>query len=181
MAEHFNGRMDESGVKPDAPVLCANNCGFYGNPMSMNLCSKCYRDTQQKERAQQAVAAVTPEAMDICVHPALVEVKQAAEVVYTPAVHVEEPMPAATTSETQATGSAGPAEDLKKLQKGGNRCFSCSKRVGLTGFKCRCGFTYCTTHRYSDKHNCTFDYKAAGRDAIAKANPTVVASKVEKI
>ncbi|KAG6768347.1 hypothetical protein POTOM_027257 [Populus tomentosa] len=29
-------------------------------------------------------------------------------------------------------------------------------------------------HRYSDKHNCVFDYKSAGQDAIAKANPVII-------
>ena len=57
--------------------------------------------------------------------------------------------------------------------KPSNRCSTCSKKVGLTGFKCRCAGVFCATHRYSDKHDCSFDYKAAGREAIAKANPTV--------
>ncbi|CAM6014015.1 unnamed protein product, partial [Sphagnum balticum] len=62
-----------------------------------------------------------------------------------------------------------------------HRCGSCRKRVGLTGFKCRCGITFCALHRYSDKHSCTYDYKAAGQEAIAKANPVVVAEKIVKI
>lgn len=62
-----------------------------------------------------------------------------------------------------------------------NRCSFCRKRVGLTGFKCRCGQTFCSMHRYSDKHNCVFDYKSAAQDAIAKANPVVKADKIEKI
>uniref|UniRef100_A0A5B7B5X4 Putative zinc finger A20 and AN1 domain-containing stress-associated protein 9 n=1 Tax=Davidia involucrata TaxID=16924 RepID=A0A5B7B5X4_DAVIN len=62
-----------------------------------------------------------------------------------------------------------------------NRCSFCRKRVGLTGFKCRCGQMFCSIHRYSDKHNCVFDYKSAGQDAIAKANPVVKADKIEKI
>merc|ERR1711936_1425680 len=32
------------------------------------------------------------------------------------------------------------------------------KKVGLTGFTCRCGGLFCSIHRYSDKHDCTFDY-----------------------
>ncbi|KAF3629487.1 hypothetical protein FXO38_27657 [Capsicum annuum] len=37
------------------------------------------------------------------------------------------------------------------------------------------------SHRYSDKHDCPFDYKNAGQDAIANANPVVVAEKLNKI
>ena len=50
-----------------------------------------------------------------------------------------------------------------------------------TGFECRCGGLFCGLHRYSDKHNCTYDYKADGREQIAKANPVVVGEKVKKI
>ncbi|WP_408611413.1 AN1-type zinc finger protein, partial [Bowmanella yangjiangensis] len=63
-----------------------------------------------------------------------------------------------------------------KGKEGPNRCTSCRKRVGLTGFNCRCGNLYCVLHRYSDKHDCKFDYRTAARDAIAKANPVVKAA-----
>merc|ERR1712111_158955 len=62
-----------------------------------------------------------------------------------------------------------------------NRCLSCKKKVGLTGFTCRCGGLFCSIHRYSDKHECTFDYKELGAQEIRKSNPVVVASKVQKI
>jgi len=56
-----------------------------------------------------------------------------------------------------------------------------SKKVGLTGFACRCGGMFCGIHRYSDKHDCTFDYGALGKSEIAAANPVIVAEKVAKI
>ncbi|KAG9447171.1 hypothetical protein H6P81_013299 [Aristolochia fimbriata] len=62
-----------------------------------------------------------------------------------------------------------------------NRCSSCQKRVGLTGFRCRCGDLFCGRHRYSDTHDCSFDYKAAGREEISKANPVIKAAKIIKI
>ena len=62
-----------------------------------------------------------------------------------------------------------------------NRCFTCRKRTGLLGFKCRCGNIFCGSHRHSVKHDCPFDYKSAAREAIAKANPVVKALKVNKI
>lgn len=63
----------------------------------------------------------------------------------------------------------------------GNRCFSCLRKVGLTGFRCRCGDLFCGQHRYSDTHDCSFDYKALGREQISKANPVVRAAKIIKI
>lgn len=63
----------------------------------------------------------------------------------------------------------------------GFRCSSCQKRVGLTGFRCRCGDLFCASHRYSDTHDCSFDYKALGREEISKANPVIRAAKIIKI
>jgi predicted nucleic acid binding AN1-type Zn finger protein len=64
-----------------------------------------------------------------------------------------------------------------------SRCVldSCKRKVGLTGFDCRCGGLYCWEHRYSDKHNCKFDYKELGQDQIRKNNPIVVGEKIQKI
>ncbi|XP_024958940.1 zinc finger A20 and AN1 domain-containing stress-associated protein 2-like [Cynara cardunculus var. scolymus] len=41
--------------------------------------------------------------------------------------------------------------------------------------------THISVHRYSDKHDCPFDYRTTAKDAIAKANPVVKAEKLEKI
>jgi hypothetical protein len=62
-----------------------------------------------------------------------------------------------------------------------NRCNVCRKRVGLTGFRCRCEKLFCPRHRHSEMHNCSFDYKTAGREEIARANPLIRAAKVIKI
>lgn len=62
-----------------------------------------------------------------------------------------------------------------------NRCAACRKRVGLAGFDCRCGKLYCSLHRYSDQHGCTFDYKAWGAEEIARRNPRIIAEKIRKL
>ncbi|KAF5182985.1 Zinc finger a20 and an1 domain-containing stress-associated protein [Thalictrum thalictroides] len=62
-----------------------------------------------------------------------------------------------------------------------NRCSTCRKRVGLTGFKCRCGITFCSLHRYPEKHGCSYDFKVVGQEAIKKANPLIKAEKLDKI
>lgn len=64
-----------------------------------------------------------------------------------------------------------------------NRCEleSCRKRVGLTGFECRCGKLFCAVHRYSDIHNCDFDYKTMAAEQIRQNNPVVNGKKVEKL
>ncbi|NXW59564.1 ZFAN5 protein, partial [Eurystomus gularis] len=72
-------------------------------------------------------------------------------------------------------------EKASELPKPKNRCFMCRKKVGLMGFDCRCGNLFCGLHRYSDKHNCPYDYKAEAAAKIRKENPVVVAEKIQRI
>lgn len=72
-------------------------------------------------------------------------------------------------------------DDGKDGKKKKNRCVSCRKKVGLTGFQCRCGGLFCAVHRYSDKHECTFDYREMGAQEIRRNNPVVVGEKIQKI
>jgi predicted nucleic acid binding AN1-type Zn finger protein len=68
-----------------------------------------------------------------------------------------------------------------KQQQQPSRCLTCRRRVGLTGFKCRCGMVFCGTHRYPEQHDCEFDFKSLGKQQIAKANPVVKGEKLQKI
>jgi len=85
---------------------------------------------------------------------------------------------AGAASGADGSDNGGEGKDGKKKK---NRCLTCKKKVGLTGFTCRCGGLFCSIHRYSDKHVCGFDYKALGAEEISKSNPVVVAEKVAKI
>ncbi|XP_070393822.1 AN1-type zinc finger protein 6 isoform X2 [Dermacentor albipictus] len=82
-------------------------------------------------------------------------------------------------SVTSETGSQ--QDDQKDQKKKKNRCRICRKKVGLTGFQCRCGGLFCSLHRYSNEHDCTFDYKEMGAQEIRKNNPVVVGDKIQKI
>lgn len=84
---------------------------------------------------------------------------------------------AAGGADTTESGSPDTSSEKKKK----NRCHTCKKKVGLTGFMCRCGGLYCSLHRYSDKHQCTFDYKEHAQEQIRKNNPVIVAEKLQKI
>ncbi|XP_056146355.1 AN1-type zinc finger protein 5-like [Lampris incognitus] len=72
-------------------------------------------------------------------------------------------------------------EEPKTIKPRKIRCFVCHKKLGLTGFDCRCGNMFCGIHRYSDKHNCPYDYKTEGAAKIRKENPVVVAEKIQRI
>lgn len=51
----------------------------------------------------------------------------------------------------------------------------------FSGFECRCANLFCGFHRYSDQHNCPYDYKAEAAAKIRKENPVVVADKIQRI
>ena len=73
-----------------------------------------------------------------------------------------------------------------------SKCYSCNKKIGLTAIKvkhknriihnfikkCRCGFKFCGKHRYSDQHNCSYDYKESGKKELSEKNPKVGGSKL---
>ncbi|XXG88370.1 hypothetical protein AAC387_Pa12g0585 [Persea americana] len=146
---------------PEGHRLCANNCGFFGIPATLNLCSKCYRDLRLKEDQATTAKMAVEKSVSVSVFSPLDLTEVADE--------QQEP------SSASMPVPSGPAPD------GPTRCSACRKRVGLTGFRCRCGTTFCGAHRFPEKHGCTFDFKAVGREEIARANPVVKAQKLERI
>ena len=62
------------------------------------------------------------------------------------------------------------------------KCKGCGKKL-IAGmeYKCRCKKIFCTRCRMPEDHGCTFDYKALGKEILAKANPVVEDAKIEKV
>ncbi|XP_054655387.1 AN1-type zinc finger protein 4 isoform X2 [Dunckerocampus dactyliophorus] len=72
-----------------------------------------------------------------------------------------------------------PTGTKKKTSK---HCFHCGKKTGLaTSYECRCGSNFCATHRYAETHDCSYDYKGAGRRFLQDTNPLISAPKLPKI
>uniref|UniRef100_A0A8D0HJM7 AN1-type zinc finger protein 5 n=1 Tax=Sphenodon punctatus TaxID=8508 RepID=A0A8D0HJM7_SPHPU len=95
-----------------------------------------------------------------------------------------EALPASSSSGTLLEIPQNFAEGKKASEKAKpkkNRCFTCRKKIGLTGFDCRCGNLFCALHRYSDMHDCPYDYKTEAAEKIRKENPVVVAEKIQKL
>mmetsp|Transcript_36843 Transcript_36843/g.106215 ORF Transcript_36843/g.106215 Transcript_36843/m.106215 type:complete len:320 (+) Transcript_36843:87-1046(+) len=59
-------------------------------------------------------------------------------------------------------------ERERRSRQDATRCFTCNKKIGLTGFQCQCGYFFCSAHRHAEDHACTFDHKARGREILAK-------------
>ncbi|XP_027365565.1 zinc finger A20 and AN1 domain-containing stress-associated protein 4-like [Abrus precatorius] len=156
---------------PEGHRLCANNCGFFGSPATMNLCSKCYVDISLKEQEEASTKSTIETALSSSAAAAMPPLSTSSP--SPPAVDsVESVPPVEVASSSVAVGSVSVEP---------NRCATCRKRVGLTGFKCRCGVTFCGAHRYPEKHACSFDFKTVGREEIARANPVIKAEKLRRI
>lgn len=164
------GTEDMARQPPNGPVLCSNGCGFFGNSETTDLCSKCFRDKALKQETKLSFP---------------IDRKPSAILKSTD--HVEAITSVRAASPVDQLPSTSPA--VNEMEVGGDepkrpqpsRCAVCRKKVGLTGFKCRCEGLFCSLHRYSDKHECNFDYKTVGREAISKANPVVVGEKLAKV
>ncbi|PON76830.1 Zinc finger transcription factor [Parasponia andersonii] len=174
--------MAEEEHRCQAPRLCANNCGFFGSPATQNLCSKCYRDLQLKEHHElalsQTLASASSSSSSSSSSGSQITTSYS---VSSPVLHA--PPPAVDTKEEEEE-EVEVSERVGKIAETAarpNRCLTCMRRVGLTGFRCRCGMTFCGTHRYPEQHGCGFDFKGMGKDQIAKANPVVKADKLHKI
>lgn len=181
----------DSSAQQGFPTLCSNGCGFFSSVDSKGLCSVCFKETLKKETStsstqtqpqtsEASTSTSTTSKSDLQQEPTLSE--------STVAVETEESKSEISTEVTvqaSASASTGTEDDrdepvpAKKPKK--SRCLTCKKKLGLTGFTCRCGDLFCSLHRYSDMHNCTFDYSAMGKKEIRENNPVIVAQKVAKI
>jgi predicted nucleic acid binding AN1-type Zn finger protein len=57
----------------------------------------------------------------------------------------------------------------------------CKVKLMLADFACRCSGFYCSSHRFSEAHKCSFDYKSQGLNTLAKEMQAVIGKKVDKL
>lgn len=151
-------------------------------------CSVCFKKARgEEEFMQRTKAKEMKEEADKKKAAAASEAEAAGinqideELISTPGPSKTIEVPTPESAAACASPAATPETADAPAKKPTNRCWTCNKKVGLTGFHCRCDGVFCGVHRYSDKHECDFDYKALGREQLTKANPTVAADKMERI
>ncbi|XP_010534277.1 PREDICTED: zinc finger A20 and AN1 domain-containing stress-associated protein 5-like [Tarenaya hassleriana] len=189
MAQRTENEETEFKV-PETLTLCVNNCGVTGNPANNNMCQKCFNATTATSSSSSAAASASASSLpSAAATSASNGVKDGAF-----GLGVGGPISKKSlrSSAIRSSDRSGPylakvtiirnrESDGTEEKKIVNRCSGCRRKVGLTGFRCRCGELFCAEHRYSDRHDCSYDYKAAGREAIARENPVVKPAKIVKV
>lgn len=156
---------------PEKITLCVNKCGVIGNPATNNMCQKCFNATTT------ATTTTTSTTTNL---------KFSGE--NSSSTTSSSSRPSDRRSDTPAENSRKTTADSLRSEEEAvsakrvvNRCSGCRRKVGLTGFRCRCGELFCAEHRYTDRHDCSYDYKSVGREAIARENPVVKAAKIVRV
>ncbi|OQS05245.1 urease accessory protein ureG [Thraustotheca clavata] len=83
----------------------------------------------------------------------------------------------------EAANTIKPSEkDVQQgvVQKNKRKCWTCKGKIGLSAITCRCGYTFCTRHRYAEEHKCTFDFRRQAKRKLEEENPVVVPLKVAR-
>ena len=151
---------------PETLTLCVNNCGVTGNPATNNMCQKCFSSSSAGLLAPHKFSAGE---------------KSPRSTSSRSTMRPKSPVEIKRFVMTDRTATMVSEETPSPIKREVNRCSGCRRKVGLTGFRCRCGELFCSEHRYSDRHVCSYDYKTAGREAIARENPVVKAAKIVRV
>jgi hypothetical protein len=186
-----SGEIHQKASEATQPALCKANCGFFGAADKQGYCSVCFKKEVEKQdkKAEPDLKPVPKDNSRLSSTDSTSSSSSDQKVTDAMADLMKpnngESQPEATNIDLNTSGPStsgqGHDEDTPPAKKAKKRCGVCKKRLGLTGFECRCGYFYCGIHRYSDKHDCPFDYKKTGRAELSAANPICAGEKIKKL
>jgi hypothetical protein len=140
-------------------TLCVQCKTNYGSNEREGMCSVCYKEYKSKQLLIEKTQVTNKDVTmtdNIIDNTNIVESKDDKMI-------VEEPV----------------VTDVRPKQTNIYTCYRCDKKVGYLGFKCKCDYIFCGTHRHFSDHDCDFDYKTSDREKLLKKNPEL-AVKVNK-
>ncbi|NWR77870.1 ZFAN5 protein, partial [Centropus unirufus] len=168
-----SGRISPMGTASGSNSLTSDSAPAQRADTSLNNCDGP-ADTTPENPRNVPVAALP-------VMQQMTEMNFAREEKVTPKPEAEPVVTQPSPSGSQPSTSQNEEKTPEQRKPKKNRCFTCRKKLGLFGIDCRCGNIFCGLHRYSDRHNCPYDYKAEAAEKIRRENPVVVAEKIQRI
>lgn len=141
-------------------TTCVQCKVYYGSEERMGMCSVCYKEYKNKEQQNQNVN--TPNTnqnlnMDTCISSSTNPPTNSISTSSNTTIQKED-----VKMEEMVQTSTRP------VQTNPHACWICNKKVGYLGFKCKCEYIFCGTHRHFSDHNCDFDYKSYDRQKLVK-------------
>ncbi|PVU93675.1 hypothetical protein BB561_003101 [Smittium simulii] len=168
--------MEKNSDSQVPPEFCTNSCGFYGNPIYENMCSKCFKAKEEQANKKDLDTAPPQSSNTIPVMQQLEAIESsptqqasALDSLQTPKPQIIEPVQQIITSPTQLSIT-------KKAQTNKGRCLVCRIKIPLvkqTTNKCRCEKVFCDVHKFPDQHSCEFDFIQRDRKELEKNNPKI--------
>ncbi|KAH7821615.1 putative zinc finger, AN1-type domain 6 [Monocercomonoides exilis] len=185
------------------PSLCKAGCGFYGSAATLGMCSKCYREYQQKQQHNRAEQPEKSEGVNSDFSSSTIQKSSSSSLKESVSpissqkssnfVNEEKPADLAIVNRREnskienetSTASQLPNHSTEKSSSAGlfqsTKCAFCKKKLGFMSFDCSCGLHFCSAHRFPESHNCTYDWKQSIDPSLIKLNPKLEAEKISKI
>jgi hypothetical protein len=172
----------KKAAEPKVPAkrrTCEGGCGFWGEEKTDFYCSVCYKkkfmgvadDNKPKKCPNDCGFFGSERFGGICSVCHEKKMKNQPKA-YKKKLHM-------AMVKLSAVHRFKMADRLKQKHK--NRCWTCSRKIGITGIECRCGYIFCGQHRYAYMHDCTFDHKGLHKNKLRKDNKQIVKSKFDRV